>query len=79
MSLDLCDQLSTHFSAVETLFIVGGSDPSSSSNDDVEAVSLSQSPVECPQVADFPYPIAYIKAATLQGAPVVCGGYSSLG
>ena len=51
----------------DTLFIVGGYN-SSDYLDDAEAVSLSQSLVQCPQVADFPY-------ATLSGSPVICGGH----
>ena len=58
----------------ETLFTVGGYGDYGSL-DDVEAVSLSQSLVECPKVRDFPYPVDHITAATLGGEPVVCGGY----
>ena len=65
-------------SVAETLFIVGGTDDYGSL-DDVEAVSLSQSLVQCPQVADFPYKVERITAATLGGAPVICGGFSRLG
>ena len=66
-------------SVAETLFIVGGIGDGSDYLDDVEAVSLSQSLVQCPQVADFPYKVSYITAATPGGAPVICGGYSRLG
>ena len=73
----LCGNLFTKAAVPSTidLFIVGGKNTGSSAH----AVSLAGSlPMECPQVQDFPYPVSYVTAATLNGAPVVCGGLAGL-
>ena len=73
----LCDNLFTKAAVPSTvdLFTVGGNGIGSSAH----AVSLAGSlPMECPQVQDFPYDVSYVTAATLNGAPVVCGGKPAL-
>ena len=59
--------------ARETLFVFGGSD--GNLLESVEALSLSSSNRKCPTVSDIPYGVDRITAATIGGAPVLCGGY----
>ena len=72
----LCGNLFTKAavpSAID-LFTVGGLGTGNVAHRSAHAVSLAGSlPMECPQVQDFPYYVSYVTAATINGAPVVCG------
>ena len=61
-------------SVVDTLFTVAGA--AGSLLNESEAISLSGSIVQCPELPNFPYVVDDFTAAQLYGAPVVCGGYN---
>ena len=75
----LCGNLFTKAAVPSTidLFTVGGQGNGAGSS--AHAVFLAGSlPMECPQVQEFPYSVSHVTAATLNGAPVVCGGKPGL-
>ena len=61
-------------SAKETLFVYGGVD--GTFIDSVDAISLSTSNVLCPPISSLPYKVDLITAATVDGAPILCGGWN---
>ena len=65
------------FLAPATLFIMGGYDYIYL--DDAEVVPLDNQvpPTVCQEVASLPYPVDGFTGATIDGSPVVCGGWSA--
>ena len=73
--------LAVHISVLSfSVLLVYGGRFEDSKLDDVKATSLSsQDDATCPPLADLPYPVDGITAASIDGAPVLCGGETGKG